>query len=36
MRRVLYLLPLLLFLVLAGYFVLALRPGYDPQSCRRR
>ena len=27
MRRALYLLPLLLFLVLAGYFALALRPG---------
>ena len=32
MRRVLYLLPLFLFLVLAGYFVLALRPGYDPHE----
>jgi len=30
MRRLLYLLPLFLFLVLAGYFVLALRPSYDP------
>ena len=27
-----YLLPLVLFLVLAGYFALALRPGYDPQT----
>lgn len=32
MRRALYLLPLALFLVLAGYFALALRPGYDPQA----
>jgi cytochrome c biogenesis protein CcmG/thiol:disulfide interchange protein DsbE len=32
MRRALYLLPLLLFVVLAGYFALALRPGYDPQT----
>lgn len=32
MRRVLYLVPLLLFIVLAGYFVLALRPGYDPHE----
>ena len=32
MRRALYLLPLALFLVLAGYFALALRPGYDPQT----
>ncbi|HEY1933243.1 MAG TPA: DsbE family thiol:disulfide interchange protein [Acetobacteraceae bacterium] len=31
MRRLIYLLPMLLFLVLAGYFALALRPGYDPQ-----
>jgi cytochrome c biogenesis protein CcmG, thiol:disulfide interchange protein DsbE len=31
MHRVLYLVPLVLFLVLAGYFALALRPGYDPQ-----
>lgn len=31
MRRALFLLPLVLFLVLAGYFALALRPGYDPQ-----
>jgi cytochrome c biogenesis protein CcmG, thiol:disulfide interchange protein DsbE len=31
-RRILYLLPLFLFLVLAGYFVLALRPGYDPHE----
>jgi cytochrome c biogenesis protein CcmG, thiol:disulfide interchange protein DsbE len=32
MRRVLFLLPLVSFLVLAGYFALALRPGYDPQT----
>jgi cytochrome c biogenesis protein CcmG, thiol:disulfide interchange protein DsbE len=32
MRRVLYLIPLVLFLLLAGYFALALRPGYDPQT----
>jgi cytochrome c biogenesis protein CcmG/thiol:disulfide interchange protein DsbE len=32
MRRVLFLLPLVLFLVLVGYFALALRPGYDPQT----
>jgi cytochrome c biogenesis protein CcmG/thiol:disulfide interchange protein DsbE len=32
MRRLIYLLPALLFLVLAGYFALALRPGYDPQE----
>jgi cytochrome c biogenesis protein CcmG, thiol:disulfide interchange protein DsbE len=31
-RRALYLLPALLFLVLVGYFVLALRPGYNPQE----
>ncbi|HTW70546.1 MAG TPA: DsbE family thiol:disulfide interchange protein [Acetobacteraceae bacterium] len=30
MRRLAYLLPLFVFLVLAGYFVLALRPSYDP------
>jgi cytochrome c biogenesis protein CcmG, thiol:disulfide interchange protein DsbE len=30
MRRALYVLPMLLFLALAGYFVVALRPGYDP------
>ena len=32
MRRALFLLPLALFLVLAGYFVLALRPDYDPHE----
>ncbi len=32
MRRALYLLPLMVFLLLAGYFGLALRPGYDPQT----
>jgi cytochrome c biogenesis protein CcmG/thiol:disulfide interchange protein DsbE len=31
MRRLVYLLPLLLFAILAGYFALALRPGRDPQ-----
>ena len=31
MRRVLFLIPLVLFLVLIGYFAMALRPGYDPQ-----
>jgi cytochrome c biogenesis protein CcmG/thiol:disulfide interchange protein DsbE len=31
-RRILFLVPLVLFLVLAGYFALALRPGYDPQT----
>lgn len=32
MRRLIYLLPALLFLVLAGYFAWALRPGYDAQA----
>ena len=32
MRRALYLLPLVVFLVIAGYFALALQPGYDPQQ----
>jgi cytochrome c biogenesis protein CcmG, thiol:disulfide interchange protein DsbE len=32
MRRVLYLLPVLLFMALAAYFALALRPGYDPHE----
>ena len=32
MRRLLYLLPLILFVVLAGYFVLALRPDRDPSE----
>jgi cytochrome c biogenesis protein CcmG, thiol:disulfide interchange protein DsbE len=31
MRRVVFLVPLVLFLVLVGYFAMALRPGYDPQ-----
>lgn len=31
MRRLVYLLPMMTFLVVAGYFALALRPGYDPQ-----
>ena len=30
-RRFVYLLPMVVFVVLAGYFALALRPGYDPQ-----
>ncbi len=29
MKRAVYLLPLLLFLVLAGYFVISLQPGHD-------
>ena len=32
MRRAVFLLPLVLFLVLVGYFAMALRPGYDPQT----
>ena len=32
MRRLIYLLPVLLFCGLAGYFILALQPGYDPHS----
>jgi cytochrome c biogenesis protein CcmG/thiol:disulfide interchange protein DsbE len=32
MRRALFVLPLLLFLVLAGYFALALRPDRDPHE----
>src|SRR5277367_2061597 len=33
MRKAVYLLPLLLFLVLAGYFAIPLaRPGYDPNA----
>jgi cytochrome c biogenesis protein CcmG/thiol:disulfide interchange protein DsbE len=32
MRRLLYLIPLVLFLVVAGYFALSLRPGRDPQE----
>jgi cytochrome c biogenesis protein CcmG/thiol:disulfide interchange protein DsbE len=32
MRRVLFLLPVALFLVLAGYFALALRPDHDPHE----
>jgi cytochrome c biogenesis protein CcmG, thiol:disulfide interchange protein DsbE len=30
MRRLLYTLPVALFVVVAGYFALALQPGYDP------
>ena len=32
MRRLAYLLPLALFLVVAGYLAWSLRPGYDPQA----
>ncbi len=32
MRRLLYLAPVGLFLVLAGYFAFSLRPGYDPHT----
>lgn len=32
MRRVLFILPLLSFLMLAGYFAFSLRPGYDPSK----
>jgi len=33
MRKIFYLLPLLLFFVLAGYFAIPLlRPGYDPNT----
>jgi cytochrome c biogenesis protein CcmG/thiol:disulfide interchange protein DsbE len=32
MRRVLFILPLLSFLMLAGYFALSLRPGHDPHE----
>ena len=32
MRRTLFLLPVLLFIGLAGYFALALRPDYDPHA----
>ncbi|HLB96108.1 MAG TPA: DsbE family thiol:disulfide interchange protein [Acetobacteraceae bacterium] len=32
MRKALYLLPLLAFLVLVTWFALALRPNYDPQT----
>ena len=33
MRKLIYLVPLLLFLVLAGYFAIPLlRPGYDPNA----
>lgn len=30
LRNLLYVLPVLFFIALAGYFALALRPGYDP------
>ena len=32
MRRLIALIPLALFLVVAGYFAWSLRPGYDPQA----
>jgi cytochrome c biogenesis protein CcmG/thiol:disulfide interchange protein DsbE len=32
MRRLVFLIPLVLFLVLAAYFALSLRPGLDPQE----
>lgn len=32
MRRLIYILPVLLFAALAGYFSLALRPDYDPRE----
>ncbi len=32
MRRLIFLAPLALFIVLAGYFALALRPGRDPSA----
>jgi cytochrome c biogenesis protein CcmG/thiol:disulfide interchange protein DsbE len=32
MRKLLYALPVLLFAGLAGYFILALQPGYDPRT----
>jgi cytochrome c biogenesis protein CcmG/thiol:disulfide interchange protein DsbE len=31
-RNLLFILPVLFFLALAGYFALALRPGYDPHA----
>jgi cytochrome c biogenesis protein CcmG/thiol:disulfide interchange protein DsbE len=32
MRRALYLLPVVLFMALAAYFAIALRPNYDPHA----
>jgi cytochrome c biogenesis protein CcmG, thiol:disulfide interchange protein DsbE len=32
MKRLFYLLPVVLFLVLVGYFAMALRPGYQPNE----
>jgi cytochrome c biogenesis protein CcmG, thiol:disulfide interchange protein DsbE len=32
MRRLLYVLPVAFFIVVAGYFTLALKPGYDPHA----
>ena len=36
MRSLVYVLPLALFLVLAGYFVISLRPNHDRTNCPRR
>ena len=35
MRNVLFMLPVLLFVALAGYFALALRPDTIRTNCRR-
>ena len=32
MRRALFVLPVVVFMAVAGYFALALRPGYDPHT----
>jgi cytochrome c biogenesis protein CcmG, thiol:disulfide interchange protein DsbE len=32
MRRLIYLLPVIVFMLLAGYFARALRPDYDPHA----
>jgi len=32
MRRLLYILPVAFFVLVAGYFALALQPGYDPHQ----
>jgi cytochrome c biogenesis protein CcmG, thiol:disulfide interchange protein DsbE len=32
LRNLLFILPVMLFIALAGYFYLALRPGYDPHT----
>jgi hypothetical protein len=31
-KRLIYLMPIALFLALAGYFDVAVRPGYDPYT----